>query len=121
MVTDGVDVSYRQADGTIKYTKVKVFDFEQVNNNDWVVANQFTVVENRVDKRPDVVVFVNGIPLVVIELKNASKEEVDISDGYNQLQTYQMTIPSLFTYNSFRAGYNGNRGSQDRRCLAYPR
>lgn len=107
MITDGVDVSYRQNDGTIKYTQAKVFDFEKVNNNDWVVANQFTVVENRVDKRPDVVVFVNGIPLVVIELKNASNEDVDISDGYNQLQTYKMSIPSLFTYNSFMVTSDG--------------
>ncbi|AFV05414.1 type I restriction endonuclease subunit R [Dehalobacter sp. CF] len=107
MVTDGVDVSYRQKDGTIKYTQAKVFDFEKVNNNDWVAANQFTVVENRVDKRPDVVVFVNGIPLVVIELKNASNEDVDISDGYNQLQTYKMSIPSLFTYNSFMVTSDG--------------
>lgn len=107
MITDGVDVSYRQKDGTIKYTQAKVFDFEKVNNNDWVVANQFTVVENRVDKRPDVVVFINGIPLVVIELKNASNEDVDISDGYNQLQTYKMSIPSLFIYNSFMVTSDG--------------
>src|SRR5665647_898249 len=107
MITDGVDVSYRQKDGTIKYTQAKVFDFEEVNNNDWVVANQFTVIENKVDKRPDVVVFVNGIPLVVIELKNASNEGVDISDGYNQLQTYKMSIPSLFTYNSFMVTSDG--------------
>lgn len=107
MITDGVDVSYRLKDGTIKYTQAKVFDFEEVNNNDWVVANQFTVIENKVDKRPDVVVFVNGIPLVVIELKSASNEGVDISDGYNQLQTYKMSIPSLFTYNSFMVTSDG--------------
>lgn len=114
MITDGVDVSYRQKDGSIKYTQAKVFDFEQVNNNDWLVANQFTVVENSVNKRLDVVVFVNGIPLVVIELKNAANEDVDISDGYNQLQNYKMSIPSLFTYNSFMVtsdGFNARAGT----------
>lgn len=107
MITDGVDVSYRQQDGTVKYTQAMVFDFKRVNNNDWAAINQFTVVENKVDKRPDVVIFINGIPLVVIELKNASNEDVDISDGYNQLQTYKMTIPSLFTYNSFMVTSDG--------------
>ena len=107
MITDGVDVSFRQNDGTIKYTQAKIFDFENVNNNDWVVANQFTVIENKVDKRPDVVVFVNGIPLVVIELKTASNEDVDITEGYNQLQTYKKKIPSLFTYNSFMVTSDG--------------
>jgi type I restriction enzyme R subunit len=114
MTTEGVNVSYRGNDGTIKYTQAKVFDFDNPNNNDWLVVNQFTVVENKVDKRPDVVVFVNGIPLVVIELKSASKEEVDISDGYNQLQTYMATIPSLFAYNAFMItsdGINANVGT----------
>lgn len=70
-----------------------------------MVANQFTIVEHGV--RPDVIAFANGIPLVVIELKSASDENVDITDAYNQLQTYKMTIPSLFTYNSFMVTSDG--------------
>ncbi len=101
MITDGIDVPVKQADASYRTEKVYIFDFEQPLNNEFMVANQLTVVEHGVEKRPDVVAFVNGIPLVVIELKSASDENVDISDAYNQLQTYKMTIPSLFTYNSF--------------------
>ncbi len=107
MITDGIDVSYRQKDGAVRYEKAKIFDWERINHNDWLVANQFTVVENRVEKRPDVVVFVNGLPLVVMELKSCSEEDVGISEGYNQLQTYKVTIPSLFTYNSFLVTSDG--------------
>jgi type I restriction enzyme R subunit len=72
-----------------------------MTNNDLLITSQFTVVENNIEKRPDVVVFVNGIPLVVIELKNASNENTGISDAYNQIKTYQQAIPSLFVYNAF--------------------
>ena len=103
MITDGIDVEYRTPSGEIEYPKVKVFetDPDRVDNNDFLVVNQFTVIENGGEKRPDIVVFVNGIPLVVFELKSASNEEVGISEAYNQVQTYKKTIPSLFTYNSF--------------------
>jgi len=101
MITDGIDVQVKRADGAYGTEKAYVFDFEKPLNNDFMAANQFTIIEHGVEKRPDVVVFVNGIPLVVIELKSASDENVDITDAYNQLQTYKMTIPSLFTYNSF--------------------
>lgn len=101
MVTDGVNATFRASDGRIVSKQVKVFDFEKVENNDFLVVNQFTVIENRIEKRPDVVVFVNGIPLVVIELKNLANEDVEISDAFDQIQNYISTIPSLFTYNSF--------------------
>lgn len=101
MITDGIDVQVRQKDASYRTEKVYVFDFNNPSNNDYMVANQFTVIEHGVEKRPDVVVFLNGIPLVVIELKNPGDENVDISDAYNQLQTYKNSIPSLFTYNSF--------------------
>jgi type I restriction enzyme R subunit len=94
--------------------KIYLFDFEYIDNNDWMICNQFTVVENRVEKRPDVVIFVNGLPLVVFELKNSSKEDVNISQGYNQLQTYKEKIPSLFKYNIFMVtsdGINARAGS----------
>jgi type I restriction enzyme R subunit len=101
MVTDGVNATFRASDGRIVSKQVKVFDFEKIENNDFLAVNQFTVIENRVEKRPDVVVFVNGIPLVVIELKNLANEDVEITDAFNQIQNYISTIPSLFTYNSF--------------------
>ncbi|MCR6545687.1 type I restriction endonuclease subunit R [Dehalobacterium formicoaceticum] len=107
MITDGIDVQVKQADASYRTEKVYVFDFEKMLNNEFMVANQFTIVEHGTEKRPDVVAFINGIPLVVIELKSASDENVDITDAYNQLQTYIMTIPSLFTYNSFLVTSDG--------------
>lgn len=114
MITDGIDVQVKQPDASYRTEKVYAFDFEKPHNNEFMVANQFTVIEHGVEKRPDVVVFINGIPLVVIELKSISDENVDISDAYNQLQTYKMTIPSLFTYNSFMVisdGINAKAGT----------
>ncbi len=107
MITDGIDVQVKQPDSSYRTEKVYVYDFHKPLNNEFMVCSQFTVIEHGVEKRPDVVVFVNGIPLVVIELKNAADENVDISDAYNQLQTYKMTIPSLFTYNSFMVASDG--------------
>lgn len=103
LLRDGVDVEYRLADGSAKGDKVWLFDFEDPDRNDWLAVNQFTVIEkvgsNRHDRRPDVVVFVNGIPLAVIELKNAADEDATIWDAYKQLQTYKAEIPSLFVSN----------------------
>lgn len=107
MITDGIDVQVKQSDASYRTEKSYVFDFEKPLNNEFMVANQFTIIEHGVEKRPDVIAFVNGIPLVVIELKSASDENVDITDAYNQLQTYKMTIPSLFTYNSFMVTSDG--------------
>jgi type I restriction enzyme R subunit len=107
MITDGIDVQVKQPDASYRTEKAYVFDFEKPLNNEFMVANQFTVIEHGVERRPDVIVFVNGLPLVVIELKSASDENVDITDAFNQLQTYKMTIPSLFTYNSFLVTSDG--------------
>ena len=104
LLRDGVDVEYRLPDGSSKGDKVWLFDFENTDRNDWLVVNQFTVVKkigtNQHDRRPDVVVFVNGIPLAVIELKNTADEDADIWTAYKQLQTYKAEIPSLFVSNS---------------------
>ena len=107
MLTEGLDISVKQKDGSYRTEKIYPFDFENHRNNDFMAANQFTTIEHGVEKRPDVVIFVNGIPLVVIELKSAADENVDITDAYNQLQTYKMAIPSLFTYNSFMVTSDG--------------
>lgn len=99
MLTEGVNVSYSQ-DGQDRGDLVWLIDFDNPENNEFVVANQFTVIENHQNKRPDLVLFVNGLPLVVIELKNAADENATIKSAYKQLETYKQTIPSLFTTNA---------------------
>lgn len=100
LLTEGIKVSY-QKDGQQRGDLVWLIDFNTPENNDFIVANQFTVVEDGVNKRPDVIVFVNGLPLVVIELKNAADENATIKSAFRQIETYKAVIPSLFTYNSF--------------------
>jgi type I restriction enzyme R subunit len=100
MLTEGIKVSY-QKDGYSRGDLVWLIDFKNPENNDFLVANQFTVIENNVNKRPDVILFVNGLPLVVIELKNPADENATIRSAFKQLQTYKQAISSLFTYNSF--------------------
>ncbi|MDH4183415.1 MAG: type I restriction endonuclease subunit R [Nitrospinota bacterium] len=100
-ITDGVDVEYSDEGGAIKYDKVWLFDFDEPGNNDWLAVNQFTVIENKHNRRPDIVVFINGLPLVVIELKNMADEKATVRGAFNQLQTYKADIPSLFHYNAF--------------------
>ena len=100
MLTEGINVSY-QKNGYDRGDLVWLIDFDNPLNNDFLVANQFTVVENGVNKRPDIILFVNGIPLVVIELKNPVDENATIRTAFNQVQTYIQAIPSLFTYNGF--------------------
>jgi len=107
MITDGIDVLIKQNDGSYRTEKVYIFDYSKPLNNEFIVANQFTIVEHGIEKRPDIIIFVNGIPLIVIELKSAIDENVDISDAYNQLQTYKNKIPALFTYNSFMVASDG--------------
>jgi type I restriction enzyme R subunit len=96
---EGVDVEF-QKDGITRGDKVWLVDFHQPENNDFLVVNQFTVSENNVSKRPDIVLFVNGLPLAVMELKNPTAEQANIQSAFNQLQTYKTLIPSLFTYNA---------------------
>ena len=100
LLTEGISVSKR-VDGDDRGDRVWLIDFKNPYNNDFVVANQFTVVENNNNKRPDVILFVNGIPLVVIELKNAADENATINSAFKQIETYKSIIPTLFTYNSF--------------------
>jgi type I restriction enzyme R subunit len=100
MLVDGVNVEFKRTDGSVGGVQVKVIDFDNPDNNDWLAVNQFTVIENKCNRRPDVVLFVNGLPLAVIELKNPADENATIWSAYQQLQTYQNEIPSLFTYNA---------------------
>ncbi len=99
LLTDGVPVRYRKH-GEERGERARIIDFQHPHNNDFVVVNQYTIIENNRRMRPDLLLFVNGIPLVVIELKSPSREEATIRTAYNQLQTYKATIPTLFTYNA---------------------
>ncbi len=98
-LTEGIDVETRTPDG-IRTQKVYLIDFSQPEANEFLVVNQFTVIEGNQNKRPDLILFVNGLPLAVIELKNATDENVTVKSAFNQLQTYKQAIPSLFTYNA---------------------
>jgi type I restriction enzyme R subunit len=98
-LTDGIDVEVR-TDSGIRGEKVYIVDFENPENNEFLAINQFTVIEGNQNKRPDIILFINGLPLVIIELKNAVDENATIKSAYNQIQTYKQAIPSLFTYNA---------------------
>jgi type I restriction enzyme R subunit len=100
MLVNGVTVEYRRADGSIVGDQAHVIDFDDPATNDWVAVNQFTVAEGQHTRRPDVVLFVNGLPLAVIELKNATDQNATIWSAWQQLQTYQAQIPVLFFTNA---------------------
>lgn len=99
LLTEGVKVS-TQYEGNERGEIVWLVDFDTPDHNEFVVASQFTVIENNQNKRPDLVVFVNGIPLVVIELKNAADENATLQSAFKQISTYKQVIPGLFTYNA---------------------
>lgn len=107
MVTNGISVSFQDNEGVIKYRQVKIIDFDNLENNNYSVSSQFTVLEGQKEKRPDLVVFLNGIPISVFELKTISDENISIDSAFNQIKTYQEQIPSLFTYNMFNVISDG--------------
>ena len=98
-LTRGVTVPVRRPDGTTSGEPAAVVDFENPANNDWLAVNQFTVRENQSTRRADIVLFLNGIPLGIIELKNPADENADVWDAWNQLQTYKAELPTLFSMN----------------------
>jgi type I restriction enzyme R subunit len=100
LVTDGVPVEYRAPSGQIVYENARLIDFEDLGNNDWLAVNQFTVIQGPNHRRPDVVIFVNGLPLALIELKNPGDEDATIDGAFNQIQTYKAEIPSIFEPNA---------------------
>jgi type I restriction enzyme R subunit len=100
MLRDGVEVEYPRPDGSIAGDRVRLIDFETPDENDWLAVNQFAVVEGPCSRRPDLVVFVNGIPLGLIELKNATDEDATVWSAYAQVQTYKAEIPALLGYNA---------------------
>ena len=99
MLVNGVEVEYREPDGRVRGAQVRVVDFDNPANNDWLAVNQFTVTENKNTRRADVVLFLNGLPLGVIELKNPADEDATIWTAWRQLQTYKAELPTLFSMN----------------------
>ena len=100
LLTEGIPVTKR-VDGQERGDRVFLVDFDNPLHNEFLVVNQFTIIENGVNKRPDIILFVNGLPLVVIELKNAANEKTTVGAAFRQIETYKAMIPSLFTFNSF--------------------
>lgn len=99
LLAEKVKVPY-QENGYERSHEIALIDFENPDNNEYLAVNQYTIVEKNQNRRPDILLFVNGIPLVVMELKNAANENADIKSAYQQIQTYKAIIPSLFTYNA---------------------
>jgi len=109
---EGVAVPYKK-DNENKTYQVKVIDFERAEKNDFKVINQYTIIEHK-NKRPDIIIFINGIPMVLFELKSAVKEDATMEYAYNQVKNYQLDIPSLFHYNAFNIlsdGVNASMGT----------
>ena len=100
VMVEGVEVEFYEKDGTIRGDTVRLLDFEKTDANDWLSLSQLTVIENGNHRRPDVVLYVNGLPLAVIELKNPGDEKATLGGAFNQLQTYKAQIPSLFRTNA---------------------
>ncbi len=105
-LTEGVEIEVRSSDG-IRGEQIYIIDFNQPERNEFLAVNQFTIIEGNQNKRPDIILFINGLPLVVIELKNAVDENATIKTAYSQLQTYKQAIPSLFTYNELMVVSDG--------------
>ena len=100
MLVDGVTIEYRTVGGTVRGAQVSVLDYDTPANNDWLAVNQFTVVEGEHKRRPDVVLFVNGLPLGLIELKNPADEKATVWTAWQQIQTYRAELSNLFTFNA---------------------
>lgn len=99
LLLNGVPIETTRSDGTTAHELVKIVDFDNPDNNDWAAVKQFTVKEGEYQRRTDVILFINGLPLVVIELKNPTDEKASLHSAYQQLQTYKNELPKLFTYN----------------------
>ncbi|MBU9212323.1 type I restriction endonuclease subunit R [Burkholderia multivorans] len=107
LLTEGVDVEYYADDGTLTAGKVRLIDFESPEQNDWLAVSQFVVINGQNNRRPDVVVFVNGLPLAVIELKAPGSAGAHLLGAFNQLQTYKQQIPQLFNTNALLVTSDG--------------
>ena len=108
MLVNGVTMEYREAEGRVRGDQIRVIDFDDCPNNDWLAVNQFAVTEDRYRRRPDVVLFVNGLPLGIIELKNPTDEDATLNSAWHQLQTYKSELSTLFSMNEALLVSDGN-------------
>jgi len=120
MLTDGIPVEYRK-DNEIKGDYIHVLDFYNPLNNEFLVVNQYTIVQNNDNKRPDILLFVNGIPLVIFELKNPADENATCFKAYEQIQTYKASIPALFTFNEICIVSDGLEAKAGSLTAPFPR
>jgi type I restriction enzyme R subunit len=107
LLVDGVTVEYRDAGGSIRGAQTRLIDFDDPAGNDWLAVNQFSFVESKPSRRPDVVLFVNGLPLAMLELKNTAAEDATIWSAFQQIETYQAEVPTLFAPNALLAVSDG--------------
>ena len=107
LLVDGVNIEYRAAGGAVRGAQISVLDFENPANNEWLAVNQFTVVEGEHERRPDIVLFVNGLPLGLIELKNPADEKATVWTAWNQIQTYKAELTDLFAFNALLIASDG--------------
>jgi len=119
LLVDGVPVEYRDPSGAIRGAQARVIDFDTPTANDWLAINQFSVTESKHTRRPDIVLFVNGLPVAVIELKNAADENATIWSAFRQLQTYQSEVPSLFTTNALLVATDGTQARVGAICAGH--
>lgn len=111
MLANGVEVEYRKKDGSQGAEPVKLINFDEADDNDFVACNQFTVIEGNANRRPDIIIFINGLPIAVLELKSISKESSVMLEAFNQLQTYKAQIPSLFVFNEILIVSDGHQAA----------
>jgi type I restriction enzyme R subunit len=111
MLANGVEVQYRKKDGTQAAEPVRLVNFDDPTDNDFAACNQFTIIEGNINRRPDVIVFINGLPIAVLELKSIAKDTNVMVEAFNQLQTYKKQIPSLFTYNEILIVSDGHQAA----------
>ncbi|MBK0332069.1 type I restriction endonuclease subunit R [Brachybacterium sp. MASK1Z-5] len=107
LITEGVPVEHRGDDGLLRTTRLWLVDFDNPENNDWAAVNQFTIIESGKNRRPDVLVMVNGLPLALLELKNPAAEHATLRSAWNQIQTYRKDIPSVFVPNALTVVSDG--------------
>jgi type I restriction enzyme R subunit len=119
-LTEGITVEYNK-NGETKGKKLWLIDWKTPENNEFLAVNQFTVIEDNHDRRPDIILFINGLPLVVIELKNAADAKATLQTAFNQLQTYKREIPSLFTYNALLVISDGTSARAGSLSASYSR
>jgi len=99
-LTDGIDVQVKLDDGSVGTQKIKIIDSLTIGNNHFLAVNQLTITRGNHQRRPDVILYINGLPLVVIELKNLIDENATIKNAYNQIQTYKSQVEQLFYTNA---------------------